>query len=78
MKMLWLVIGVIVAAAGAMELSSAAVGLQIPHISWRLDAAFGYLPVSTTYSSLAVTVLGVLLVLFGGFKSEMGKYFKFY
>lgn len=78
MKTLLVVIGLVVLAVGAVELAYAAFGIAIPHVSFRIDDAFGYIPVPTTYTAIAVVVIGVLVLLFGGLRSEMGKYFNFY
>lgn len=74
MRWLFLIVGLIILAAGAIVLS----GVNIPHVTFRLMDAFGTLPWSQTYTAIALVVIGFLVTVFIGFQSEMGKYFKFY
>ncbi len=74
MRWVFFILGLIILAVGALVLS----GVTIPHVSDHLSAWFGSLPWSQTYTAIALVVIGVLLMLFLGLRSEMGKYFNFY
>jgi TRAP-type C4-dicarboxylate transport system permease small subunit len=74
MKWLFLIIGIIIVAIGAVVLS----GVDIPHVTWRLSDAFNALPWSQTYTAIAFIIIGALIIVLLGLRSEMGKYFNFY
>ncbi|MCL5101363.1 MAG: hypothetical protein M1348_02010 [Candidatus Parvarchaeota archaeon] len=78
MKMLWLIIGLIVFVVGVLELANAAAGVDVPHVTYRLNDAFSALPIPMLYSSIVVSAIGVFLLLVGIFSIDMGKYFNFY
>lgn len=74
MHWIWFVVGLLIIIAGAIVLSN----ISIPHVTWRLNDVFGYIPVSTVYSSIGAIVVGALIIIFGGFRQKLGKYFKYY
>ncbi len=67
-------VGIVLIVVGAIVLS----GLNIPHVTWRLNGFFNYFQISNTYSSIIFIVVGALVMVLGGLHSEMGKYFNFY
>ncbi len=67
-------VGIVLIVVGAIVLS----GLNIPHVTFRLDDFFNYFQISYTYSSIIFIVVGVVVMVLGGLHSEMGKYFNFY
>lgn len=70
----WFGLGLLIIIIGAIVLTNVA----IPYVTSGLDTAFGYIPVSTIYSSIGAIVIGFLIMIFGGFRQKLGKYFKYY
>ncbi|MCL5009676.1 MAG: hypothetical protein M1433_01710 [Candidatus Parvarchaeota archaeon] len=74
MHWIWFLIGLVIMIVGAIVLS----GVTIPHVTWRLNDAFAYIPINATYTSIGVIIVGLLIAIFGGFRQKLGKYFKYY